>query len=151
MTIADDRRAVTDLLLDYAELVDAADLDGVVGLFTADATLDYGFGRTVTGTEALRAFYRDGPFATYRATSHHISNVRVAVDGNRATARCYVYAWHERRDGTQAEAWGRYLDDLVRTADGWRIARRAIRAAGERGFPAPEGLSSAFERPARRG
>ena len=86
MTIADDRRAVTDLLLDYAELVDAADLDGVVGLFTADATLDYGFGRTVTGTEALRAFYRDGPFATYRATSHHIGTRTISKPTKNTTA-----------------------------------------------------------------
>ena len=121
MTIADDRRAVTDLLLDYAELVDAADLDGVVGLFTADATLDYGFGRTVTGTRrcapstatALRHLPGDQPPHLERPGRRR----RRPGDGA-ATSTPGTSA-----GGTQAEAWGRYLDDLVRTADGWRIAR----------------------------
>lgn len=142
----DDRAAIEDVLYAYADLVDRARLDELMELFTEDAVLDYGHGRVFTGRETMRGLFADRLLATYRATSHHISNVRIEVDGDRAQAACHVYAWHERADdGATPQVWGRYLDDLVRTENGWRIGRRVIRAAGEQGFPVPDGLPSAFE------
>lgn len=136
-----ERQAIEDVLLDYCERVDAGDVDAVVALFTDDATIDYGYGRRIQGHAALTEFFGERLIATYRATSHHLSNVRIAVDGDRATARSYAYAWHERHDGTQAHVWGRYADVLVRSDSGWRIAERTIRAAGSAGFPTPDGRS----------
>jgi ketosteroid isomerase-like protein len=143
----DDRAAIEDVLYAYADLVDRARLDDLMDLFTEDAVLDYGHGRVFTGRDTMRGLFADRLLAVYRATSHHISNVRIEVEDDRARATCHVYAWHERADdGATPQVWGRYLDDLVRTEDGWRIARRVIRAAGEQGFPVPDGLPSAFER-----
>jgi ketosteroid isomerase-like protein len=145
-----DRAAITALLLDYCEAVDAADADAVAALFTADTVMDYGFGRLFEGREAVRSLIADRVGA-YRATSHHLSNIRMeagAMPGT-ATAKSYVHAWHERADGTQPEIFGRYFDDLVHESDGaWRIARRTLRAAGWKGFDVPTGKEP-FERIAR--
>lgn len=145
-----ERHAIEGVLLDYCERVDAGDIAAVVALFTENATIDYGYGRRIQGHDALTEFFGERLVATYRATSHHLSNIRIAVDGDRATARSYAYAWHERHDGTHAHVWGRYSDALIRTEAGWRIAERAIRAAGSAGFPTPDGRSP-FELIARSG
>ncbi len=145
-TAHDDRVAIEDVLYAYADLVDRACLDELMDLFTEHVVLDYGYGRLFTGRDVLRTLFADRLLATYTATSHHISNVRIAVDGDHATSTCHIHAWHRRADdGSQPEVWGRYDDELVRTVTGWRIARRTIRAAGERGFPIPDGQPSAFE------
>lgn len=144
-----ERRAIEEVFLGYCEHVDLYEIDALVGLFTEDATLDFGHGRLFEGREQFRAVLRDR-MALYENTSHHVSNIRVRLTGpDTATASVYVYAWH-RRPGSRPDGsddmhvWGRYYDDLVRTADGWRISYHRIRAAGEAGFAAP------FERIARR-
>lgn len=145
-----DVAAITAVILAYATAVDEARLDQLGPLFAEDAVLDYGRGRHCTGREEVVAFVA-GRAAAYRATSHHLSNIQVELDGpDQAAARTYVYAWHERPNGTQAEIWGRYLDRLVRTPEGWRIARRAIRTAGHRGFTQEPGAPSPFEQLPRR-
>lgn len=148
----DDRAAIGDLLLDYCEAVDAADADAVASLFTEDAVMDYGFGRLFQGRAAVRSLIADR-VGTYRATSHHLSNVRIGPGAAAGTARArsYVHAWHERADGSQPEIFGRYLDELVLEADGrWRIARRTLRAAGWKGFEVIDGREP-FERIERHG
>jgi len=60
-------------------------------------------------------------------TMHRITNVAVSAGEreDRVTARSYVDALvllPGDESGTQAVGW--YDDELVRTADGWRIARR---------------------------
>jgi hypothetical protein len=65
-------------------------------------------------------------------TYHRLSNFVIAVDGDRATARSYVHAVLQAvpDDGASwVEAVGHYDDELVRTPDGWRIARRATSIA----------------------
>ncbi len=149
---AADIAAVTDVLLDYCEAVDASDADAVAALFTTDAVMDYGFGQFFSGRDAVRSLIADRVGA-YRATSHHLSNIRVlsGPTNDAVAARSYVHAWHERADGTQMTIFGRYFDELVRDTDTrWRIARRTLRAAGWSGFDAVVGREP-FERLPRRG
>lgn len=150
----EDVTAITDVLLAYCDAVDACDADAVAALFTEDASMDFGLGRVFHGRQAVRELVA-GRMSRYRGTSHHLSNVRVASPGqaDEANARSYVYAWHERADGTQAEIWGRYADRLVRDGgDGrWRIATRSVRAAGWRGFPVGPAGEEPFERIPRLG
>ena len=57
-----------------------------------------------------------------------ITNLVIEVDGDTARSRCYFHAPMGRNapDGGQyiITNAGRYLDKLVRTADGWRIVER---------------------------
>ena len=145
-----DRVAITDLIFAYAEFVDEARVGDLGRLFTDDATLDYGNGRHCDGNTQVVAFVTER-LSLYRATSHHLSNVSITPTGSdTASVKTYVYAFHERSDGDQAEIWGRYLDDVVRTVEGWKIAVRRIRTAGLRGFTLPPGQQSPFEQMERR-
>ena len=70
------------------------------------------------------------------ATSHHNANVLVSFDDDdRATVLTSLYAWHETTDGVHPRVWGYYHDVAVRTPEGWRLAERVLRVAGNEGWP----------------
>ena len=60
-------------------------------------------------------------------TMHQLSNIAINVDGDTASARTYVDAVLMTPDGQSGvNPVGFYDDELVRTPDGWRIARRHV-------------------------
>jgi hypothetical protein len=64
-------------------------------------------------------------------TSHHNANVLVTFeDDDRAVVLTSLYAWHLTYEGGTPRVWGYYHDVAVRTADGWRLAERQLRVAG---------------------
>lgn len=121
-----DHEQITDVLVRYATGIDRRDWDLFRTCFTPDVACDYGDIGQWQGVEEITAFMTDvhtGP------SLHRLSNHVVAVDGDRATARTYVDALVLSDDGvTGANGIGYYDDDLVRTPDGWRIARRTFTA-----------------------
>ena len=130
------RAAITDVLYAYCRLLDAGDIDRLVELFTPDCVVDYGPGPTsrVVSREAYRGWLKEhiGRFAH---TSHHLTNVEVELDGERARAYSYLHAWHRYLDRQPvALLWGRYVDDLVRAGDGYLIAGRQLLVAGSQGL-----------------
>jgi hypothetical protein len=67
----------------------------------------------------------------FLVTSHHNANVLVTFDGDdRATVHTSLYAWHHTSQDTTPRVWGYYDDVAVRTPDGWRLAERRLRVAG---------------------
>jgi len=73
-----------------------------------------------------------------RAQAH-----RPAGDPDRAGVRTYMCELRQDHAGTPSRAYGLYQDDVVRTADGWRFARRRYQSIGrgEQGLdlmPPPE-------------
>jgi 3-phenylpropionate/cinnamic acid dioxygenase small subunit len=126
------RAAVTETLLDYAELVDTCEPDRWADLFCEDGAFDEG--TVVEGRENLRVHVRK-LLRLFDATAHHISNIRVRRTGaETADASCYVYAWHRRTNGEDFELWGRYTDRL-RVEDGrWKFASRRVELFGSRGW-----------------
>jgi enoyl-CoA hydratase len=73
----------------------------------------------------------------FSATSHHLSNIQVDhLDDNRARVESVVFAWHRPVDTLGVwELFGRYVDVVVRTADGWKIAERTLLRVATDGFP----------------
>jgi hypothetical protein len=58
-----------------------------------------------------------------------LTNQAITVDGDNGSARTYVDAviiFSDNQSGVNA--WGFYDDEVIRTADGWRIARRRFTA-----------------------
>ncbi|MCB1677064.1 MAG: nuclear transport factor 2 family protein [Halioglobus sp.] len=122
-----DKQAITEVLTHYCRALDRLDSDLLASVFSEDAQLDYG-----------EALYRGpaGPFLPFalefqgamQTTQHRLSNVLIALDGERARAESYVDAYHiQQRDGQQVElvVGARYLDNLERGGDGvWRIVKR---------------------------
>jgi 3-phenylpropionate/cinnamic acid dioxygenase small subunit len=126
-----DRAAIHDLQLTYARAVDRKDLDLVASCFAANAAYEGALGRGEIGTAlvSLRT-----AMARYGRTFHHVGNVLVEVHGDRATSETYAIAYHrERADPRRQYVVAiRYVDELARHDDRWRITRRTVHREWER-------------------
>jgi uncharacterized protein (TIGR02246 family) len=129
-----DEQAVQAVLVRYASALDTRDWARLRTCFTPDAVATYEAIGDLRGYEAIEALVRRvlGPLA---ATQHIVSNVEVVLDGDRATARCNLQSMHVREtpSGDNFIVAGVYTDELRRTPDGWRIARRALRRVWTQG------------------
>ncbi len=131
------KQAITEVLVAYCAHLDRMDLDALVALFTEDCDVDYGPEprlRSHGSAELRRDLERMWRWAR---TSHHLSNVLVALGAQRtsATATSSVYAWHERPDGGTATMMGQYHDMLVCRDGVWKIAtRRQVLLGNDAGF-----------------
>ena len=131
-----DRQAITELIYNYCECFDRNDPDGVAELFTPDAIIDYNPDTpNITGAE-MAGTIAEGLRDTFAATSHHVSNVTITLEGSdTARSLCYVDAWHRYRNGSpDGYLWGRYLHRFRRTEAGWRITSLLLQSAGTIGF-----------------
>jgi 3-phenylpropionate/cinnamic acid dioxygenase small subunit len=127
------REEVADVLVRYATGIDRRDWALFRTCFTDDCEADYGAIGAWRGVDALTEWMA-ATHAPCGHTLHRITNVAVAPSGgggrepddhDRVTARSYVDALvlgPDNRSGVRAA--GVYDDELVRTAGGWRIARR---------------------------
>ena len=123
-----DREEIEELLYRYAWLVDQREWERMDEVFAENATVDY----TSTGgqkgewRETLRWLAR--ALEPWPANLHFVSNFAIELQGDRARSRCYFLApmGRPRPDGSQEviTTAGLYLDELVRTPAGWRIAKR---------------------------
>ncbi|MBI5088030.1 MAG: nuclear transport factor 2 family protein [Actinobacteria bacterium] len=132
--------AITELLTRYTIAVDEYDIDAVAELFTDDCVTDYGPGRggLVVGRDDVRARIRRGQ-SEFRLTHHQHGQVLITfTDDATATVVSYLTAWHERWNGARERVRLRYLDRVVDTAAGWRIAERRVVASGVEGFDGVE-------------
>ncbi|MCZ8380006.1 nuclear transport factor 2 family protein [Mycobacterium sp. CPCC 205372] len=124
MTALEDRLDIADVLVRYATGIDRRDWPLFRTVFTDDCVLDYGEIGSWDGIDAV-ADFMEQTHAMAGHTLHRMSNKAIAVDGDTASARSYVDALIMSADNTSGvNAVGFYDDDLTRTAEGWRIARR---------------------------
>lgn len=128
-------RDVRALVLASARLVDAQDWPGFANLFLANAQLIRPDGSRMHGREAIFETYaaRDPDRLTQHVIANHEVDVRSA---DQAHSRCLVLLWSGKRSdvatskGRPADAvqqLGEFVDQLTRTPEGWRIARREAR------------------------
>lgn len=140
MNVADliDKDAIAQIYIRYCEIVDSKDFDRMDEVFTEDAVGDYtqalGPGVTSPDRASLIASMHAnlGPQSSCGATHHNVLNFRITPAGDTATAKVNYYAVHRGRgahEGALYAMWGQYADDLVRTAAGWRVARRVYTVA----------------------
>jgi 3-phenylpropionate/cinnamic acid dioxygenase small subunit len=125
----EDQLAIQALLVRYAWAIDEKDWGTLDSVFLPDAYLDYS--SNPAGVEGpypeIRAWLEKS-LAPFPVTQHLVTNIEARVDGDRATARTMVYnpMGAATREGPLHFFFlgGRYDDELVRTADGWRISKR---------------------------
>ena len=132
-----DRQAVIDLIYAYCFHFDRNEPAEVARLFTDDARIDYGpETTTIIGANAIAKTIAVGLTTTFAATSHHVSNTRLSIEGPDVICSVsYLYAWHRYLDGSpDGELWGQYHHRFVRTQRGWLISKLELRAAGSRDF-----------------
>jgi ketosteroid isomerase-like protein len=108
----------------YACAVDDRDWETFQSVFTDDAVLDYtAFGGPRGSAEEV-AGWTAKALTVIEASQHFITNVRVRLEGDEATAESYVFSPLALAGGGIMHTGGSYSDRLRRTADGWRIANR---------------------------
>ena len=123
-----DERGICDALYRFAEGIDLRDWDLYRSAFTDEITFDYtshrpGSTGVVRADEWVARARRR--FETLDATQHTMTNPRITIKGDRATCAMYVEAWHSVEvSGTTVHCTlgGRYLNELERHGDGWRIS-----------------------------
>ena len=132
-----DAREIERLLFEYCRCADINDPDGLARCFTDDCVARYGPGPPSIGAEA-RGEQARRDLAMFSATSHHLSNVEIRhLDERTARAESVVYAWHRPIGDTGAwELFARYVDLVLRTDEGWKIAERTLVMVAQDGFPA---------------
>jgi hypothetical protein len=131
------KQDITEVLHRYGYALDGRDWGLLRTCFTDDVVGEYG-GDPLHGYEAVEHLCRS-TLEPLSVSQHLIGNVSAAVTGDRAEASCYLHAQHVRpgtEGGEQFVFAGRYVDRLVRTSDGWRIAFRRLQPMWTSGNPA---------------
>jgi len=123
-----DRIEIQDLLVRYTKAIDEKDFELLDQCFTGDAQVDYISSGGIAGTYQEARAWLQKALAPFPMTVHYIANSEVQLDGDRASARTAVLnpMGFANPDGSlhQFTVGAYYVDELVRTKDGWRIAKR---------------------------
>lgn len=123
-----DIHAIEQLMVRYADRIDANDPEGAAACYAEDGIGKYWgtFQGRQEISEVLLVI-----LSMFSTTSHHLSNIDIDVDGDQATAMSYVYAFHRMADTDEPlHYWGRWVDRLIRTDEGWLFAEREVVGVG---------------------
>ena len=121
---------IQHLLATYVYAIDAKDFDRLDEVFTADAVIDYTATGGASGDFPAIKRWLVTALAPFPLTQHLIGLPLIQIDGDRASARTMLFNPMRRAgDGDGDERLffigASYVDELVRTAQGWRITRRS--------------------------
>ncbi|MFG1918676.1 nuclear transport factor 2 family protein [Micromonospora sp. NPDC048898] len=121
----DDRITITDLINSHGHLTDRGDFDGLAALFTDDVVYDVSAlgGGTLIGLAAARE--AGLALGDANPVAHHVTNIvlRETADG---TVNALSKGFGVMADGSTGSVT--YEDTVERTAAGWRITHRIVRA-----------------------
>ena len=110
-----DREKIRELIAAYALLLDADDIEGCLGLFTADSEYLV-FGKTLLSPDKVRKMFTRAPRGI------HLTGASViTVEGDTASVRTQVLFVEA---GTNVMRPALYDDDLVKVGGDWRFKRR---------------------------
>jgi len=138
-----DRMFIEDLVIEEAAAIDERDWDCWEAVYTRDAKIDWsGNGGAKGDPKAVRAWAssvlseENFPYPQYQ---HYCTNFRIRVNGDAATCRhlqIIPISVVSPGGGRQIAFSGIWFDDeLVRTAEGWKIAARKETRAWQHNFP----------------
>ena len=122
------------LVTDYCHFVDHGEASRIADLFTADGVWTSPE-NTMTGLDELREGFQAREDNKGRMSRHVCNNFRL-FEISKDRAKGCVYLTLYRHDGEAGRSFsplegpamvGEYVDEFVRTDDGWRIKHRAIK------------------------
>ena len=127
-----DRIRIDDLLIRYTRAIDTKDWNLLDSCFMPDADVDYTASGGVAGKYPEVRAWLAKALAPFPITAHYITNSMVELRGDRASARTLVLnpMFFAKPDGSLHDftVGATYVDELVYTEAGWRIARRVEEA-----------------------
>ena len=138
-----DRLEIQDLMVRYSYAIDNRDWDALDHVFTPDAHIDYSvFGGSVGNLEETKKFLGEA-MPMFATLQHMVSGTTLTFHGDGdvpdsadAKTQCHnpmTMGDAEKPDLMFCGLW--YVDQLVRTADGWRIKERVEESVYMRIFP----------------
>lgn len=136
-----DRLEIQDLITRYVYAIDERDYDALDRVFTPDAVIDYTELGGAKGTREETKRYLADAMPAFPAFQHLSANTKLEIDGDSARAKTILFnPMMMNHEGQQrmffVGLW--YVDELVRTADGWRIRHRREQKCWD--YNAPEGM-----------
>lgn len=121
---------IQEVLVRYARALDERKPELFDDVFLADAELDYRAAGGICGDPGAWQEWVHGTMSRFDSWQHLLTNFVIEVAGDRATAftRCYNPLQGQTPDGGSfvLHVGCNYDDQLVRTGDGWRIAKRVL-------------------------
>jgi len=133
-----DRAQIQDLIVQEASAMDRRDWAGWQALFTRDADIDYSENDGASGEPGEVRAWLESVLGRFQSTQHLSSNTEIELEGDRARARSmqYIAVKMDGSDGVRVVFSGIWFrDELIRTEQGWRIARRHEELAWRHNFP----------------
>jgi uncharacterized protein (TIGR02246 family) len=123
----EDQDAIWRLFMTYRDHLDQRDFESYASLFTDDAVWIGNLGKCV-GPEQIEDMLAKTleVFTSDHQRAHHlVLNPVIDVDGDSATARStWAFVTRSETDAPVFSMLGTYYDQLRRTDDGWKFARR---------------------------
>lgn len=128
-------RAIVETMYRYGHSIDYGLEEEWVDCFTEDGVFDVqGASKDAgrhEGREALARFISRHTRAPEAMHKHVVTQPRIVVDGDRATATSYLFRVDQYEQGPAIRSFGRYHDHLVRGADDvWRFRERRAEVEG---------------------
>ena len=112
----------------YASAIDKHQWSALESVFTEDAEADFIELGVFKGRQTISDLIAS-VLIQCSVTQHLLGNINIEVEGDTATASCYLSALHVGLGDYATETmtvWGEYKDKLVRTSEGWRIVHRTL-------------------------
>jgi len=131
MTSSSARHEIENALHRYAIGYDDGNFSLVENSFTADAVLSMRIagGELIgpfEGIEQIMKLMRDSAHSQDDQRRHVTTNVIIDANDDSATSVSYLTIFSARGGSLTALSTGKYEDELVRTADGWKLSKRHI-------------------------
>jgi hypothetical protein len=138
----EDRLEIYNLIASHPPSADTGAQSYIQSIFTEDAVLDLGGAKTATGSQTISEMpQRPAHQQAIKAGLAHFAGLpHITIDGDRAVATSYlqILAPHPSADEIEVPAHGASRGyrihrvganrwELIRTAQGWKIKRRAFR------------------------
>jgi hypothetical protein len=133
-----DYEQVQELMVRYGRAIDTRDLLALRRCFTADMVARYAsFAKELHGHGELEAYIHSA-VTRLDATHHMFMNFIVDLEGDAGRFSCSVQAQHVLANapgGGLYTVGGDYLNDVVRTPEGWKMTRLDFRPLWTSGNP----------------
>lgn len=113
-------------MIDYSSAIDQKRFDDLDRVFTDDAYIDYRVTGGIDGRFGEVKAWLKEVLPNFPAYYHMLGNVDVRISGDTATSRTICFnpmVFNEQEKQILfVGIW--YVDEFVRTAEGWRISKR---------------------------
>lgn len=132
-----DKLEITELVVRYSTALDTRDWKLLETCFIADPVFDADGFPPINDFQTIRDSAA-GALAGLDSSQHYVTNIAVALAGDKASVVSYLQAQHVRagaEGGPNFLVAGIYTDDVVRTPDGWRFSHRRLKVTWTEGNP----------------